>query len=124
MVNQLTRTDRNGRLGCSMHGLANWATKRGNGLTRPLMESVAGVHKDAELPRFAAKPFEDEVRKTPPAINAEAPARGEALYLRFAEALRGLDLPVETGEFGADMQVELINDGPVTIPLDIPPATS
>lgn len=76
MVNQLTRTDRNGRLGCSMHGLANWATKRGNGLTRPLMEFVAGVHKEAELPRFAAKPFEDEVGETPPAINAEAPARG------------------------------------------------
>ncbi|WP_323715570.1 D-aminoacyl-tRNA deacylase [Paracoccus aminovorans] len=50
--------------------------------------------------------------------SAEAPARGEALYLRFAEALRGLGLPVETGAFGADMQVSLVNDGPVTIWMD------
>ncbi|MCJ1901984.1 MULTISPECIES: D-aminoacyl-tRNA deacylase [Paracoccus] len=49
---------------------------------------------------------------------AEAPERGEALYLRFAEALRALGLPVETGSFGADMQVSLVNDGPVTIWMD------
>ena len=49
---------------------------------------------------------------------AEAPERGEALYLRFAEALRGHGLAVETGAFGADMRVSLINDGPVTIWLD------
>ena len=50
--------------------------------------------------------------------SAEAPARGEALYLRFAQALRDLGLNVETGEFGADMQVALVNDGPVTIWMD------
>lgn len=49
---------------------------------------------------------------------AEAPARGEALYLRFADSLRALGLPVETGRFGADMQVALVNDGPVTIWMD------
>lgn len=45
---------------------------------------------------------------------AEAPARAEALYLRVAEGLRAAGLPVETGRFGADMAVELVNDGPVT----------
>jgi len=45
---------------------------------------------------------------------AEAPARAEALYLRVAQQLRAAGLPVETGRFGADMQVELVNDGPVT----------
>jgi D-tyrosyl-tRNA(Tyr) deacylase len=45
---------------------------------------------------------------------AEAPARAEALYLRVAAALREAGLPVETGRFGADMAVELVNDGPVT----------
>jgi D-tyrosyl-tRNA(Tyr) deacylase len=45
---------------------------------------------------------------------AEAPARAEALYLRVAEQLRALGLTVETGRFGADMQVDLVNDGPVT----------
>ncbi|MDF3605893.1 D-aminoacyl-tRNA deacylase [Paracoccus sp. DMF-8] len=49
---------------------------------------------------------------------AEAPARGKALYLDFADSLRALGLPVQTGEFGADMQVSLVNDGPVTIWMD------
>jgi D-tyrosyl-tRNA(Tyr) deacylase len=45
---------------------------------------------------------------------AEAPAPAEALYLRVANGLRAAGLPVETGRFGADMAVELVNDGPVT----------
>jgi D-tyrosyl-tRNA(Tyr) deacylase len=45
---------------------------------------------------------------------AEAPARAEALYLRVADALRAAGLPVATGRFGAEMAVELVNDGPVT----------
>ena len=49
---------------------------------------------------------------------AEAPARGEALYLRLVEALRAEGLRVATGQFGADMQVALVNDGPVTIWMD------
>lgn len=49
---------------------------------------------------------------------AEGPERGQALYLQFAEALRKLGLPVETGSFGADMAVSLTNDGPVTIWMD------
>jgi hypothetical protein len=42
----------------------------------------------------------------------------EPLYDRFAVALRDLGVRVETGVFGARMQVELVNDGPVTIVLD------
>lgn len=49
---------------------------------------------------------------------AAPPDEGERLYLAFAEALRVLGLPVETGEFGADMKVSLVNDGPVTIWMD------
>ncbi len=45
---------------------------------------------------------------------AEAPARAEELYLRVADRLRAEGLPVETGRFAADMEVELVNDGPVT----------
>ena len=45
---------------------------------------------------------------------AEAPDAAEALYLRVAEALRAGGLPVETGRFGAHMEVDLVNDGPVT----------
>lgn len=49
---------------------------------------------------------------------AAPPAEGEALYLEFANALRGLGVAVETGQFGAEMAVALVNDGPVTIWLD------
>lgn len=49
---------------------------------------------------------------------AAAPETGERLYLHFSQALRDLGLPVENGEFGADMAVSLLNDGPVTIWMD------
>ncbi|ANK59619.1 D-aminoacyl-tRNA deacylase [Loigolactobacillus backii] len=45
------------------------------------------------------------------------PARSKMLYRKFNQAL-AQSVPVETGEFGADMQVELVNDGPVTILFD------
>lgn len=49
---------------------------------------------------------------------AAAPGEAEALYLHFAQALRDLGHPVETGRFGTEMTVDLTNDGPVTIWLD------
>jgi D-aminoacyl-tRNA deacylase len=49
---------------------------------------------------------------------AAPPARAESLYRRFCAALAELGVPVETGVFGARMEVELVNDGPVTIVLD------
>jgi D-tyrosyl-tRNA(Tyr) deacylase len=50
---------------------------------------------------------------------AEAPARAEALYLRVADGLRAAGLSVATGRFGAMMDVDLVNDGPVTFVLDV-----
>jgi D-tyrosyl-tRNA(Tyr) deacylase len=50
---------------------------------------------------------------------AADPDCAERLYERFCEALRTLGVPVKTGVFGARMQVELVNDGPVTIVLDV-----
>ena len=49
---------------------------------------------------------------------AARPERAEPLYERFCGALRDLGVPVETGVFGALMEVELVNDGPVTIVLE------
>jgi D-aminoacyl-tRNA deacylase len=48
---------------------------------------------------------------------AATPERAEPLYEHFCEALRRLGIRVETGVFGARMQLELVNDGPVTITL-------
>ena len=50
---------------------------------------------------------------------AARPELAEPLYERFCDALRELDVPVETGVFGARMEVSLVNDGPVTIILDV-----
>lgn len=50
---------------------------------------------------------------------AAAPDRGEALYHYFADQIASLGVPVEMGRFGADMQVSLVNDGPVTIWMDV-----
>ena len=44
---------------------------------------------------------------------------GKSLFEEFIEQLRALDIRVDTGEFGADMKVSLVNDGPVTIVLDV-----
>ncbi len=50
---------------------------------------------------------------------AAPPDEGNRLYQLFAEKLRTEGVPCETGVFGADMQVSLVNDGPVTIWLDV-----
>lgn len=50
--------------------------------------------------------------------NAARPDEGRILYEKFTADLASLGLAVETGEFGADMSVNLTNDGPVTIWLD------
>lgn len=51
--------------------------------------------------------------------SAAAPADGERLYTYFADQLETLGLPVARGRFGADMKVRLLNDGPVTIAMEI-----
>ncbi len=53
----------------------------------------------------------------PAFTGAAKPDKAEKMYLDFNEALAQF-VPVETGVFGADMQVSLVNDGPVTIILD------
>jgi len=54
--------------------------------------------------------------------SAAAPADGKRLYDYFVAQARAAHAVVQTGRFGADMQVALINDGPVTIPLRIEPS--
>lgn len=54
----------------------------------------------------------------PSFTEAAPPEVAEPLVERFCAALRDLGVPVEQGVFGAPMQVELVNDGPVTIVLD------
>ena len=55
----------------------------------------------------------------PSFTDAAPPEEAEALYDAFCEALRAFGVEVATGVFGARMRVELVNDGPVTIVLDV-----
>ena len=55
----------------------------------------------------------------PSFAGAAPPAEAEDLFEAFGTALRILGVPVETGVFGARMLVEIVNDGPVTIILDV-----
>ncbi len=56
--------------------------------------------------------------RRPSFSTAAPPQQAEPLYQAFVRALQRLDIEVATGEFGADMQVSLTNDGPVTFLLD------
>ena len=61
----------------------------------------------------------DTSRGNRPGFSAAAPpAEGERLYARFAARIQAEGISVATGRFGADMQVSLVNDGPVTIWMD------
>ncbi len=53
--------------------------------------------------------------RRPSFINAAEPEKGKALYDLFTDKLRSYSIPVSCGIFGAMMDVELINDGPVTL---------
>lgn len=57
----------------------------------------------------------------PSFTQAAAPQEGRRLYDYFVDRARATHPDVQTGEFAADMQVHLVNDGPVTIPLRIAP---
>jgi D-aminoacyl-tRNA deacylase len=63
--------------------------------------------------------YADTAKGRRPSWSAAAPRPvAEPLVTAFADALRDLGATVETGVFGADMQVELVNDGPVTLTLE------
>ena len=62
----------------------------------------------------------DTTRGNRPGFSAAAaPEPGRRLYERVLATARRLHAPVASGEFGADMQVSLVNDGPVTIPITL-----
>ncbi|MFZ1160847.1 D-aminoacyl-tRNA deacylase [Mycobacterium sp.] len=64
--------------------------------------------------------YADTAKGRRPSWNAAAPgAVAEPLVEAFVQALRDMSADVQTGIFGADMQVELVNDGPVTVLLEL-----
>ena len=73
-------------------GLANWATDRGNGLTRPVLEAVAGIDAKVELPKFHGKTFAARAKSAPPVVNAAAPAFGRKVAI-FATCFVNYNTP-------------------------------
>ncbi len=76
MDKMVSDTDMIGKMGTGMASIANWAVKSDNSLTRGMMESVTGIHKEAALPKFSGKTLEKQIQDTPPKINTDAPAHG------------------------------------------------
>jgi len=79
---QLGETDRNGKLAKPVAGLANWATARKNTPLRQLLEAIAKIDAEAELPKYHSRTAEDRLKPAIPP-NPEGPAFGKrkvALY--------------------------------------------
>jgi glycerol-3-phosphate dehydrogenase subunit C len=81
VAGQISETDRNGKLAAPVAPLANWATRTGNGLTRPVMQAVLGIDSNAALPKFHGKTFAARARGTAPEVNSTAPAHGRKAVL-------------------------------------------
>jgi glycerol-3-phosphate dehydrogenase subunit C len=78
---ELAKTDRNGRLAALVAPVANWASKVGNKITRPILEAQAGLHREAALPKYASVPFVARARAAAPVVNAAAPGFGRKAVL-------------------------------------------
>ncbi|MBL4747782.1 MAG: glycerol-3-phosphate dehydrogenase [Magnetovibrio sp.] len=73
---KLGEMDANGPLAVKLSGLANWATKTDNALTRPIMERTHGVHRKVNLPQFAQQTCQKRAKEEPISVNTTAPAAG------------------------------------------------
>lgn len=103
---ELTKTDRNGRVAGRMSAIANWASDTKNGLTRPLMESVASIDRNAELPKYHSTSFEAHAKSAPPARNTDAPASGRKAVI-YATCFANYNSP----EIGIAAQGVLARNG-------------
>jgi glycerol-3-phosphate dehydrogenase subunit C len=105
----LAETDRNGQLARPLAPLANWATKLGNNLTRPLMEKVAGIDRHAALPKFHARTFELRARSENAEPDALAPGFGRKAVL-YATCFVNYNNP----DIGAAARAVLAKNGVAT----------
>jgi len=78
---ELAKMTRNGRLGSMASGLANWATKESNSLTRGIMEDVVGIDARAHVPPFMDTPLANQGPAVVPPPNPDGPAFGRKVVL-------------------------------------------
>ncbi len=103
-----------GRLAAKIARLRIFADEAGR-IDRSLVDTAGGALVVSQFTLLA-----DTAKGNRPSFtDAAAPEEAEALYEHFCADLRALGVPVAQGVFGAKMAVELVNDGPVTIILDV-----
>lgn len=81
---ELTKTDRNGKAAKYAAPLVNWAASLKNRPMRGLLEQVAGVHREAELPHYASQTLTARSKKERVTVNAAAPAFGKRKAVLYA----------------------------------------
>jgi len=89
---QLGETDRNGKLAKPVAGLANWASAKGNTLTRPAMQAVLGIDEDAILPLYHSKTATD-LTKSAPGPDPAGPAFGQRKAVIYATCFAEYNQP-------------------------------
>ncbi|HEX2941170.1 MAG TPA: heterodisulfide reductase-related iron-sulfur binding cluster [Rhodopila sp.] len=102
---QLAETDRNGKAASMVSGLANWSTRRDNSTVGPRLRAAAGLHPDAELPKYAGHTLAHRAVETP-ALNRDAPAFGRKAVL-YATCFGNYNAP----EVGVDTRAVLARNG-------------
>lgn len=78
---QLTETDRNGKLASPIAPITNWLSKDSNPLTRPLAQALAGIHKEAALPKFNGKTLLARATAAPISASTTAPTKNRKAVL-------------------------------------------
>jgi glycerol-3-phosphate dehydrogenase subunit C len=78
---QLAETDRNGVVANIVSPLVNWATARGNKAVGSIVRGAAGLHPDAELPKYASQKLPIQAAMAVPEVNRDAPAFGRKVVL-------------------------------------------
>jgi glycerol-3-phosphate dehydrogenase subunit C len=106
---QLAATDRNGKLAGAVAPVANWASDTSNKLTRPMLESAAGIDRDAALPKVHGRTFAARANALPPPVNATAPAFGRKAVL-YATCFVDYNAP----DIGVATQAVLAKNGVAT----------
>lgn len=108
---QLAETDRNGVLASLVAPIANWATERGNTVLGPIVRGAAGLHPDAELPKYASNSFVNLSANTP-VVNREAPGFGRKAVI-YATCFVNFNTP----GVGLDAREVLARNGVETVVL-------
>ena len=111
VAKQISETDRNGKLAGAVAPLSNWATRTGNSLTRPAMEAVSGIDKNAALPKFHGKALTVRAKSDRLDVDRKAPASGRkavvyaTCFVNYNDPQMGIDALEVLARNGVETEV-------------------